>query len=107
MLTRFTGTLMTLLMVLSSTSSIMAFVPSQGRSFVGSSLRVAQPQQDELSWFELPTPRRQKSTLSENLPSVETVVGRIAMIGAVGFMFGELMTGHSVSEQVVEAVAFL
>ena len=107
MSTHFTGIFMTLALVLYSACSASAFVSSSGRPSFCSSLRVAQPQQDELSWFELPTPRRQKSALSENLPSVETVVGRIAMIGAVGFMFGELMTGHSVSEQVVEAVAFL
>lgn len=45
--------------------------------------------------------------MDHNLPSVETVVGRVAMIGAMGLLFTEFTTGESILEQFALAVTRL
>ena len=95
------------IVALMSTNDASAFT-SQGRpALINLALQASQFRQDELPWFELPAPRKPKSSFTESLPSVETVVGRVAMIGALGFIFGELTTGESVSEQIACAITRL
>jgi hypothetical protein len=89
------------------TDAITAFAgPNRHIALTTSSLlQVAKPGREEISWLELPTPRKQRNSfLDNNLPSVETVVGRVAMIGAIGLLVTEITTGESFMEQVMLAV---
>jgi hypothetical protein len=92
-----------------STDATTAFArPHRQTALSSSSLQAAEPGREEISWFELPTPRKQRSSfVDHNLPSVETVVGRVAMIGAMGLLFTEFTTGESILEQFALAVTRL
>lgn len=55
------------------------------------------------SWETLPLRRPRQSR--DALDTVELVVGRIAMIGALSLLAGEILNGESIWEQVVESVS--
>jgi hypothetical protein len=58
------------------------------------------------SWVNLPRPQ-EDDELTASMPSAEQWVGRLAMIGAVGLFIGEITTGESVSEQVMDLISGL
>ena len=59
------------------------------------------PNEEHPSIFELP-----KSVISKQVEDVqllEDVAGRVAMVGALGLLVGEAVTGESVAEQFAHA----
>lgn len=63
----------------------------------------AEPVGDAPSWIDLPRPQKE-TAYRDTLPSIEIVVGRVAMVGALSLFFNELTTGASISEQVMNAI---
>jgi hypothetical protein len=67
----------------------------------------AEPFEDKrkaVSWVDLPRPL-QDDRIAAALPSAEQWVGRLAMVGAVGLIVGEITTGHSFSEQFIDLLS--
>jgi hypothetical protein len=75
-----------------STRFKTAFLPA-----VSSSLRQSSVPEEQPSWIELPRPFPERKSTDE--PQAELVLGRSAMVGALGFLVGEVLTGESVVEQ--------
>ena len=78
-----------------STRPRTAFLPKV--SLYQSSVPEEQP-----SWIELP--RRFLEGQSNQHDDAELLLGRMAMVGALGFLVGEILTGESVIEQCVDVL---
>ena len=94
---------------------LIALVQSPAHAFVPNMpkrpLRMSQSAEpsvknDSPSWVNLPRPQENDESTA-SMPSAEQWVGRLAMIGAVGLFIGEITTGESVSEQVMDLISGL
>lgn len=54
------------------------------------------------TWTDLPS--KETDTLQKDLDEAEIGIGRIAMVGAIGILARELMTGESILEQFIDTV---
>jgi hypothetical protein len=88
--------------------AFVASVPNAKPSPMLTKLRQsAEPFEDKrkaVSWVHLPRPI-QDNRIAAALPSAEEWVGRLAMLGAVGLIVGEITTGHSFSEQFIDLIS--
>jgi hypothetical protein len=82
-----------------SAPSKTAFRPSV------SSLRQSSIPEEQPSWIELPRIVSVRKSTDE--AQAELVLGRLAMVGALGFLAGELLTGESVVEQCADFLSKL
>jgi hypothetical protein len=73
------------------TRSKTAFLPAV------SSLRQSSIPEEQPSWIELPRLVSVRKTTDE--AQAELMLGRVSMIGALGFIVGEILTGESIVEQ--------
>jgi phosphate/sulfate permease len=105
--------LFTLVVAWLLTSSLAAFSShtSSRLAFTGrlnqSSRSIDAPTQvtERPSWMDLPKSVQKDSRFVEqSLPTAEIIVGRVAMVGAMGLLVGELTTGESVIEQFQDLV---
>jgi hypothetical protein len=76
--------------------TIAPIVPSQRSTALPAT---SLPEQRSSSWLELP----KKEVEFEPLEQGELWTGRIAMVGALGFIVQEVFTGESIAEQCTEA----
>mmetsp|Transcript_39184 Transcript_39184/g.117807 ORF Transcript_39184/g.117807 Transcript_39184/m.117807 type:complete len:131 (-) Transcript_39184:268-660(-) len=58
------------------------------------------PQRKDVSWVDLP--KSAESSDEDVLPSAEIIIGRIAMVGALGLFANEVISGKSVMEQFID-----
>merc|ERR1712176_256370 len=69
------------------------------------------PTMDEVAkkaeWYTLPANRNSEQDRKqvENLSDAELMIGRVAMVGAISLLVGEVMTGQSIFEQVMDVVS--
>lgn len=61
--------------------------------------------EEQPSWIELPRPFLERQ--SNQHGDAELLLGRLAMVGALGFLVGEIVTGETVVEQCADALANL
>ena len=61
-------------------------------------------EQHHPAWFDLPSAAKTSRDRIVGVETIEDVLGRIAMVGAFSLAAGEVLTGESVTEQVVDAL---
>jgi|Transcript_15989 hypothetical protein len=101
------STLLFVLLCLSLVSSSFGFAASPPNcSSVSSNTRLHQssiPDQQHPAWFDLPSAKTSRDNVV-GVQAAEDVVGRIAMVSALALTVGEVVTGESVTEQVIDAL---
>lgn len=90
----------------SSSTRRPSFLPSTASTTTRLQQSSIPQEHGEPLWFELPKPYPSKKR-EQCAQVIEDVVGRVAMVGALGLMAGEIFTGESVAQQVSDAFSNL
>lgn len=59
------------------------------------------------NWRQLPSKGPKEVTITKQELSIEIIIGRIAMVGFIGLLVREIVSGEKFSEQFVDIVSFL
>jgi hypothetical protein len=65
------------------------------------------PQQIPTNWRQLPSKGPREITITKQDLSIEIIIGRIAMVGFIGLLVREIVSGEKFSEQVIDIINFL